>query len=228
MAIGNILGQYGTALGKFTGMGQAPDPTIVPLDADTQGLLNQSVDRASRPDAEFAASLNQGAVIGAGQLGQSEMQGQQEAQRLGDTYSDAIRQSYASRANDSVGRLIRANEYKAKLQKGDQMRQMSQAAMAQQNVATQNYAMLTEAFNQSEMARANFVSQIFQTGNQAMVMKAAQSRKASQQATSPSMTDEFEQPEIGSSGANQNVGGYGLGISGPKQSRFNVGGNYGY
>lgn len=199
-------------MAKFTSLllGEAPDPTIVGLDQGAQGLINSASERSMRPDEEFAADLNRGAGEAAQSLAQSEQAAIYDNRKLGmdDGYNSAIRQAYQARAGDSVGKMIRANEYKAKMQKADQMHRMSQSLMAQERVKGQNYAALTEAYNQQEASRAAFIGQLFQLGGTVMSMGAA-SRK----------TQTAQQPS-------QNVGGYGRSMSIDPPNSYGPGGEY--
>lgn len=209
--------------------GGAPDPVIVPLDEGTQGLLNRGTDRATRPSEDYAADLNRGVAEAAQQFSQGPQAGAQESKRLGmdDGFNAALRQAYGSRESDIVNRLVRSNQYRGQLQRSQEMHRMSIAAMAQQRVATQNFAMLTEAYNQQEMARAQFISQLFQTGANAMSMYAAQNRKAN--ATDPNGMNGGGGSYIGSQtqASNPQQGRYGLGVtqSRPEQD-YSLGGNY--
>lgn len=159
----------------FGGTNDMPTPTTVPLDKDTQQMIDTGVDRASRPGSEFASEINQGVAQNAGALGQSQEQAQQADQRLGGgaAGAEALRQVYSANSGNTIGRMMKANQYRGELAKADYMNQMSHAAMAKQRVATQNYHMLSEAYSQAEMARAQFVTSLFQSAQTGMGMYAA-------------------------------------------------------
>lgn len=163
----------------FGGTNDAPTPTTVPLDKDTEGMINEGVDRASRPGSEFAGEINQGVSQNAANLGQNEQQAAQSDQRLGGgaVGADALRQVYNAQSGNTIGRMMKANQYRGELAKADYMNQMSHAAMAKQRVAAQNYHMLTEAYNHAEMARAQFVNSLFQIGQTGMGMYAANMKR---------------------------------------------------
>lgn len=162
-------------MGVFDFLGKAPDVKKVDLDPGTQELLNQGTNRATRPDSEFGSEINQNVGQAAASHNLRSEGAQQESNNFGQTpqFMEALRQSYSARAGENINNLVRSNEHRGRLQKADELRQMSIAALGQQRAATQNYAMLTQAYNQAEMARAQFVSSLFQVGNQAMATNAA-------------------------------------------------------
>jgi hypothetical protein len=157
----------------------APKLNIVSLDSDTQGLVNNSVQNAGRSGDEFAADINNGVAQNAASLGQDQQHATQEDQRGGDNspyMADALRGAYQAHSDQNVGRLIKSNQYKGEMAKADYMRQTAAVQAAQQNVRNQNYSMLTEAYNQNEMARAQFVNSLFQLGGTAVAMYGAEKR----------------------------------------------------
>lgn len=180
--------------------GDTPQPNFVPLDAGTQGLLDQGVASASRPASDFANDLNKNVSENASGFMGNEQQSSQEAKRTGQDPGmfNALRNAYGSQAGTQIKQITNANQYKAQMMKADYLHQMAIAAVGQQQVATQNYSMLTDAYNQSEMARAGFVNTLFQTANTAMVMGA---KKRPSTKTQPGGVQ--ESPAAG------RVGGYG-------------------
>lgn len=199
--------------GLFGGGGSAPERKIVELDQGTQGLINQVNDRSNRDASAFGADINQGVAGAADSLGESPQAAMQSDLRAGGPtpyMGEALRQAYSSRSQENVGRLIKSNEYKGMLAKGDQMRRAAQTQIAQQRVAANNNARLVDAYNQQEAARAQFISSIFQTVSTGLTIAAA-SRGAK---AKPSATDSMSMPEIGSGVGNPNAGGgYGLGVA---------------
>lgn len=161
-------------------MPEAPAP--VQVDPQVQGLIDSGVDRSVRSPEEIAAETNQGVAVGAGQLGQSEQQAQNQGLRQGGDagYINALRGAYSARSDQNIGRIVEKNQMQAQYKKSDQMAKMSRTALAQQRVQTQNFETLTQAYNQQEMARAQFINQIFQLGGTGMGMAAA-NRKAVKQ-----------------------------------------------
>lgn len=161
----------------FPGFGQkVPDRQFAQLDPDTQSLINQGVDRSSAPVSAYEDAINQGIQ----QPQVSNAPSPQEAEQAGvdPNMMTAIRNAYSARSQDSINSLISQNKYKASVEKGQQMNQMAQVKIAQQRVAGQNFAMLTQAYNMQEQSRAQFISQLFQIGGQAGAIGAANRGKA--------------------------------------------------
>jgi exosome complex RNA-binding protein Csl4 len=84
----------------------------------------------------------------------------------------AIRNQYNKVAGDAVGGIIRQNQNNAAIQKSQWQQQAARSAIAQQQVQTQNYEMMTNAMNQADMARAQVLSSILGVGGMAAGMYA--------------------------------------------------------
>jgi len=183
-----------------------PQPKQAPLDAGTQEMINTGVDRASRPGGEFAGEINKNIDVNAGALGQSSQAATQQGQQLGGAdpnMVNALRQVYAAKAGRAIGQIKQSNQYAGEMQKADYMNKMAAVTMGQQRAATQNYSMLTDAYNKSEMARAQFISSIFQLAGTGMAIGAAQSRKPKQSSRVGGQS--YAESNYGSGGG----GGYG-------------------
>lgn len=177
----SVFEQVGNAIAPiFGGSTDTPKPGIAPLDPGTQGLINAGVTRAGQSGGQFADQINQGVSQNSASVGQDQQHASQEDQQFGGTQpmSDALRNAYSAQSGTNIGKLMKSNQYRGELAKSDYMNKMSQVAVAQQRVAAQNYATLTDAYNQSENSRAQFVNSLFQIGQQGMVMAAANHRKS--------------------------------------------------
>lgn len=157
-----------------------PQPGVVPLDADTQHMIDNVSERAADPNYKFAEKLNAGVQEGAKSLGGNAELASQADQREGASphMGEAIRNAYSAQSNDSVSRLMRSNQHRAELMKADQLKRAAQMRIAQQRVAAQNNATLVDAYNQQEMARAGFIQSIFQGAATGMAISAAHSKPA--------------------------------------------------
>lgn len=212
-----LLADIGRGVARLTGMGEAPDPSVVPLDSQTQGMIEEGVTRAGRSGAEFANELNQGVQQSAHTFSPNETLASQADQRSGDIstpYGQALRGAYSAYGDDTVSRMMRSNQMKGQLAKADYMNRMSKVMMAQQRVSAQSNQMLVDAYNQGEMARAGLVNELFQTAGTGVAMYANRRRSPSQQPSSGVM------PEM-NAGSNYNLGvgyaprpqrSYGLGM----------------
>lgn len=154
--------------------GQAPDPKVVALDPETQGLIYQGSENAMRPEGDFQADINQG-IERSGTLGANPSQLMQNAAGLGydgsngggDIYNDALRSVYNQKSGLNQENQKWDNKLQAQSQQTKKLRSAAIQAMGQQRAATANFEMLTQAYNQNEMARAQFVSSLFQAGGTA-------------------------------------------------------------
>lgn len=154
--------------------GTAPTPTIVPLDSGTNSLIDSAVARGQQTPQQFADLQNQGVSEGAHQANQSSPQALQSDATRG--YSDgsinqAIRNQYQSQSGNNINQLKTAYSQNAVFQKSAALQQASAEAMARQNVTTQSYATLMNAYNQTEQARAQVLNSILGAGG--MVVGAA-------------------------------------------------------
>lgn len=222
-------------LGLF---GETPQPKQVELDPATGGLLHQGTDLATRSGDQYATDMNQNVANNAKSLQQNDQQAAQESQKLGmdPGFFGGLRNAYNAQSDATVQKLMRQNSLKAEMQRSDQMSRMAKAAMAQQQAATQNYAMLTKAYNESEMARAQLVSSLYQTAGTAVGTMAGNPAAMKKPGGN---VDGYTKPELGASASNPNQG-YGLGVSdsgaggygffpgASPQSGHNLGGNFSF
>ena len=183
----------------------APDPKIVGEDPETANLIKQGVDRATAPTEEHAANIN--ANVGTmSQLGGKT--GEQIDSGLAQSpgFLTALRNQYAARSSSDINKIHTNNQQRAEMMRADKMRKMAMAAMGQQRAMTQNYEMLTQAYNDAEIARAQLVSSIFQMGGQAGGMAMANKKRQPQgqdslQIGSASQSDRIGNDEFNMSGS---------------------------
>lgn len=195
---------FGKALDPLTQglFGKAPDPTTVPLDSDTQGLINESTNRALQPQSTFNDSINQNVDMGRS-LDQDQQHAHQEDVGMGGDsgMNQALRNQYSSRASTAINKIKARNDMEAQMQRANYMKQVSMAAMGQQRAAVQNYQMLTDAYNQSEMARAQFVNSLFQTANVGMAINSGRTKPSGfESEMNAASTSNIQSP--------RNLGGY--------------------
>jgi hypothetical protein len=143
---------------------KTPELKYVPLDAEAQGLLNSGIARAA--SADFAGQMNAGISEREGQLAQGDesLESESAKKKADPAMLKALRDQYNSIAGDQVERIKTQNSLKAPLQKAQALRQYAQAALGQQRAQNSFYQQLTDAYNQQEMGRAQFVNTLFQTG----------------------------------------------------------------
>ena len=170
--------------------GNTPQPTTVPLDSGSQGLLNQDTTLANQSNSAYAGILNNGISEGAHSLSQSDAQMNQEGQRnsLDPNYLASLRSAYGQQANSAIQRIKSQNDYNGAMMKADFMQKMAGTLLGQQQAQVQNYSFLTNAYNQSEQARAALINSLFQMSNTGMATMAANSS-----APAPNMTGEGRQ-----------------------------------
>lgn len=166
-------------LGLF---GKAPDVKTVAVDQGTQDLLNKGVDNAIRPTEQFHQDINANVDKGAASIGAGKT-GEQTDAGLANTpgFTQALRDKYATMNQKDINDLKFRNKQQAEMTRADQMHKMAMAAMGQQRAATQNYQMLSDAYNQNEAARAQFVNELFQTGSYAAGRSMAKRKKTTTQ-----------------------------------------------
>lgn len=180
--------------GNLGGSSPTP-PSQVALDPGSQQIVNQQIATAGQDPSYYSGILNQNQGQ-ARSLAQGDQQLQQQSQQLGmqPGQMQAIRNAYNSQANTGINDLVQQNELKGKMMKADYMNKLSSTLLGQQKQAVSQYQVLTQAYQQQEMARAQTISSLFQTGALAGGMMAG-----SQSANAGGVI----QP-----GAGTNVGGY--------------------
>lgn len=154
-------------------LGNSPQMNVVGLDPQSQGMIHDAAQRAINQTPDDIAKQNaQGIDAGVKALGQSDEQTNQEAQRTGQDphMMQAVMNKYRNITRDDLKRFSTQNDIQSKLQKSQRMADVSQAAMAQQQVQTQNFAMLAQAYQQNEMARAQVVSSFIDLGGNAALI----------------------------------------------------------
>lgn len=160
--------------------GTAPQPNIVPLDPGTQQLLDQGTTRAGQDASTFAGQLNQGVSQAGNQLGESNQQLNQQGAAAAQSpgMMQAIRNAYSGQTQKNIQAIQSKNQQAGLYAKLDYTNQMARAALMQQNIAAQNYTTLTQAYNQAETSRAQFVNSLFQTVDVGIGIMAGKAKKA--------------------------------------------------
>lgn len=158
-------------LGPFTPQLTAPTPTLVPIDAGTNNLIQGAIDRSGQSTQAFADQSNAGTNEAARSGQQSDQQARQQDVALGgspNSINQAIRNQYNAQAGQQVHRLQDTNAQLAEYKKAAALQQAAGEAMARQNVSVQGYKMLMDSYNQTEAARAQMLSSIFGAGGMAV------------------------------------------------------------
>lgn len=155
---------YGFNLGDMLN-GKGVDYNAVPLDQGTIGVINANAGHALQGQDALAAEHNAG-IVGAGPGGQGLQSDQQMQSQGAATGQDpamlrAIRNQYGQQAQKGINTIVKQNQINAPLTQGNELHQAGMMAQAQQNVATQNYEALTDAYNQNMAARAQVISSVF-------------------------------------------------------------------
>lgn len=151
--------------------GNAPAPKIVGLDPTTQKLMNDQAQRAiGENPADIAGQLNAGTDKAAASLA-----GPSSDQQAAGTGSDpsvlrAIRNQYSQMNNQDLSQLKQSNANQAQFMHGQRMQDAARSMLAQQQVQTQNYAALSQAYQANEMARAQTISSLINLGSTAYTM----------------------------------------------------------
>jgi len=161
--IANIVSPVSQAVGGALGYNSSsPNLSVVPLDTGTQNIIGKQISQATQSPDQTVAQLNQG-VSGAGTSAlQNEAQGTQEAARSGQSPGmlQAIRNQYSGLAGQNIRNTLDQGKYNAIAQQAQWQQQAARSMLAQQQVETQNYTMLSQAMMQAEAARAQALSSI--------------------------------------------------------------------
>lgn len=184
-------------------MKSAPDPKIVGEDPQAAALITEGTNRAVAPTSEHAANINAN-VANMSQLNGKPDEATDAGLGQSPGFLTALRNQYAARSSKDIDKIQAGNMQRAEMMRADKMRKMAQAAMGQQRVMTQNYEMLTQAYNDAEAARAQLVSSIFQMGGAAGGAAMANKRKKSPeplQIGSASQSDRIGNDEFNMSGS---------------------------
>jgi hypothetical protein len=147
--------------------GGGPQQNIVPLDSGTSELLNSGVNRvANQTPGQLAGENNQAAQTAAKSFQQSPAQTSQQAAQTGSNPAmlQAIRNQYQGMAGKDTNQLMRQNQINAQFQHGQMLSDYARSALAQQQVQTQNYEQLSNAYQQNTMARGEMISSLIDLG----------------------------------------------------------------
>ena len=142
----------------FSG-GPVKSPKYVPLDPQSQALLDSMQGQAQAPASEWAQKANKG-VETAGQLGQPTAPQDFAKTGINEPMGAAIRNAYKGQANQQIGNILKQNEFNAQIAKANYSAQINNALLGQAQTHVANYQLLTDAYNQNEAARAQFVASL--------------------------------------------------------------------
>ncbi len=167
-------------LSAITPQLKAPDRKIIGLDPGTNSLIDSSIARGQQTPDQFAQQSLSGVPEAGAKAQLSDEQGAQEDARSGYTGSainQAIRNQYNAQSGANIQRLQSAYSQNAIFQKNAALQQASAQAMARQNVTTQSYQKLMEAYNNTETARAQLLSAVLGAGGTVAGMAAGSPKK---------------------------------------------------
>lgn len=162
---------------------ETPTPKYVPLDQQSQGLLNDMQGQAQAPTSDWQAKATKG-VDSASQLGGQQLNYQAQSGQT-DAMSKALHNAYQGQAQKQIGSLVDQSKFNAQIAKANYAANINHALLGQAQTQVSNYQMLTDAYNQSEAARAQFVSAISGLANYGMGRYAAAKSSNVPTATSP-------------------------------------------
>ena len=148
----------------------SPDVQAVPLDSGTRGLIKEGVNRSINESPEQISEQMLGGVeSGVAALSPSDEMISQEAERTGQNpyLLQAVQNKYRGETARDLGRFKTQADMQSRLLKAERMQQIAQSAIAGQQVQTNNFAMLSQAFQQNEAARASVISNIIGLGQTA-------------------------------------------------------------
>lgn len=194
--MGGLISGAGSYINRaFGGSEGVPTYQAAPLDQGTQDLINQSIERSHQTPEQFAQQQNQGISELAGKAQQNEVLQGQKTQASGggigqDSINNAINKQYSSYAGADVGRLEKANEQAAIMQKNQALQIASANAMARKNIEVSTYQQLMQAQNATETARAQVLSSVIGAAGTGIGMYAA-NRKSSRPSSQNNQTSNF-------------------------------------
>jgi hypothetical protein len=187
--------------------GSGPDLKVVELDPGTQALINQQSKNAQAGPGAIADKMNAGVREAGNQAQATPDQTQSRAAQTGEDTAglQAIRNQYMKTAGDAVGGIVRQNQANAAVQQGQLLNQAARSRLAQQQVATQNYEMMTQAMNAADQARAQVLSNVLGVGGMAAGMYAAGPAGAKKPYKANLQASDYEHSTpTGPSGMNEN------------------------
>ena len=137
----------------------APKPGQAPLSPETQALIGQQIDKASRPASAFGAELGTGMESGVSRLGAMDTSGIAQS-GVTPGMQQAIRNVYAGQTGNELEKLKFGNQIAGEQRKAQAMQTASQLALHQQQMQTNYMQQLVTAQNQMEQQRAQFIAQM--------------------------------------------------------------------
>lgn len=150
-------------LSKFLGLDRNSTPTPqapVNLDPQSQALLNAQSQAAMRPSSEFTNELNKGLDERTSQIGDFGNASQAQT-GMSPGMRDALRNAYSAQTGDALDRIKLNNSIEGQQRKSNALALASHYALQQQQITKTNYFQtLTDAYNQMEAQRAQFVSSL--------------------------------------------------------------------
>lgn len=158
-----------TPSGVLGEIGQNIPYTPVPLDPTTQGLINQ---QGSEATGNIGGLMNQNVQAqGTAQMN-SGPSAQQSAAKMGGSgaspyMNQAIRNQYNQTAQKSINQIMQRNNWNAPGMQSQMLKQYAMNAYSQQQVETNNYQGLVNAYNSTLAARAGVISSVLGMGGAA-------------------------------------------------------------
>lgn len=145
------------AFGDFKGVPffdsqELPEPTAIPLDVQTQEMIDQTYKRATQDTADAQKQSFSGidqAASGYGMLG---------------GINDAIKNKYGRILGQDVGFLKNQESLNLRKDQSNRYKMAQQALLAQQQVTNDAFARQMQAYNMREAARAQAIGSIIQIG----------------------------------------------------------------
>ena len=152
------------------GMLQGPNQEIISLDPQTQGMIAEGVNRAvGQTPSDIANQSMAGVESAVRGLSPSDDMVNREAVRTGQNpyLMSAVQNKLRQETSRDLARFKSQADIQARLAKAQRMQQISQSALAGQQVQLNNFMALSQAYQQNEMARAQVISNVIGLGSTA-------------------------------------------------------------
>jgi len=166
------LSDFGKKLPLIGGLlGGGPKASIVGLDNPTKDLIHEGVQRSiNESSGDISGQLQEGTAQAMDSLSGPDAGLTAAGTGQDENMLRAIQNKFRNESSKDLKKFRMQTDLQSKLLKSQRMQQMSQQAMMKQNVMTQNFAMLSQAYQQNEAARAEVISNIIGLGGTAAMM----------------------------------------------------------
>lgn len=154
-------------------LGKSPDaPGFEKLDSETQKLLDLKKDKSSRSAADFIGELNEHLDQGLLSIDNSpeSIQAESASKGVDPNFHKAMMNKYYTKSKQAIDRLKSYSSLEGENKKSEELAKMSRALIGQERARTQQYEILTQAYNQQEASKANMINSLFQLGSYGMMM----------------------------------------------------------